>query len=379
MGLTGTRVTDDSPALHRTGSILGWPVYPVVDQVWEYWIYSDVGPGIEVTFIQPYHPGPFTYAEPPHGIGAADRTVEMTWQRMNPRVVVDAVSAGTPERYLPDFATGPLDFYFDSARFKGGHGLSDLEVYFGIPVGGLTFTPAGGDRHVAHVERGLALYTEGGQRVHRSTDDLELYSDGVPDTSRLAFVPALERVSLQPGTYRMSVQVLDTESGRSQVYNQQVTLEHVGSDSLAMSDIQMASLIRRAERGRFLKGDVAVVPNPTRTYLKDHPVFLYYEIYNLNRDAFGATRYRVSYEVQSAERRPVGVRVLRTLGRLLGRREDQHAVVIEYEHLGERADERGYLQLDMSSTEAGDQVLTVRVTDENSGQMTQASERFGIR
>jgi hypothetical protein len=254
-----------------------------------------------------------------------------------------------------------------------------LEVYFGIPVSALTFAPKGGDRFVARVERGVAVYTETGQPVHRTTDSQELFSVGPPDVSRLAFVPALERVSLQPGKYRVAIQVLDTESGKSQVYNQRVTLNSRSADSLAISDIQMASVIRRADRGHFLKGDISVVPNPTRSYTSGQPVHLYYEVYNLSKDTFGATRYRVSYEVRSAMDRRPGVRVLQALGRMLGRNEERQAVVIEYEHTGEQPEEHGYLQLDMSNTAPGEQVVTVKVTDEVTGASVEASARFGIR
>jgi GWxTD domain-containing protein len=378
-GPTGPRINDDSRALSGVGAILGWPVYPVEDQRWEYWIYTDVGPGVEVTFTQPNHPGPFLYAEPPHGIGGSDRRIELAWQRLNPRVVMDGVAAATPEHYRPDFASGVLDFYHDSARFHGENGLSALEVYFGIPVNGLTFTPAGGNRFVARVARGIAVYSDSGHPVHRASDSQDLYSVGPPDSSQLAFVPALDRVSLQPGTYRVDLQVLDTQSDRSQVYSRLVTLDPAATDSLAISDVQMASVIRPTNRGRFRKGDVSVVPNPTRHYLAGQPVYLYYEVYNLEKDDFGITRYRVSYEVRSAASQRLGVRVLNALGRMLGQRRERQAVVIEYAHTGERSDEPGYIQLDMSNTTPGEQEATVRVTDEVSGQTVEATARFGIR
>ena len=58
----------DGPGLDDLGTlstILGYPVYPVRG-VWEYWIYTNVGRGIEVTFVQKYTPGPYKYAEMPH-------------------------------------------------------------------------------------------------------------------------------------------------------------------------------------------------------------------------------------------------------------------------------------------------------------------------
>ena len=50
---------------HTLSTILGYPVYPVRG-VWEYWIYTNVDRGVEVTFVQEYTPGPYKYAAMPH-------------------------------------------------------------------------------------------------------------------------------------------------------------------------------------------------------------------------------------------------------------------------------------------------------------------------
>ena len=365
--------------LAGASSILGWPVYPVVDKAWEYWIYTDVGPGIEVTFVQAYYPGPFSFVEMPFGIGASDGTIVRTWRRMNPRVVLNSVAAKTPEVYRPDFATGPLDFYFDSARFRGEEESTDLEAYYGIPTRDLDFVAGDEGRSTAHIKRGIAIYDVDGRSVHRSAEDMELYSEEEADTTQLAFIPELDRVALLPGTYRLSVQILDTSSEKSQVYNQQITLDPFGHEGLRLSDIQLAASIRQATEGKFLKGDIDVVPNPSRGYLPGQPVFIYYEIYNLKQDEFGATQYRVSYELRSLEKKSVGARVLGGLGRLLGQRQEAETIVIEYEHVGDQSDDHRYLQLDMSDTEPGEQILKVRVTDGNAGTSVVGSSTFTIQ
>ena len=152
-----------------------------------------------------------------------------------------------------------------------------------------------------------------------------------------------------------------------------------GGEDLEVSDIELAASIAPAEGGRFLKGDIAVVPMASQAYLPREPVYLYYEIYNLKRDAFGATRYRVSYEVRSLEQKAVGARILGGLGKLLGSRDEGGVVTIEYEHVGAQADERGYLQLDLSASEPGLQLLRLKVMDENSGKSATKATRFTIR
>ncbi|MDA0747197.1 MAG: GWxTD domain-containing protein [bacterium] len=373
----------DGPRIHETAllqasSILGWPVYPVEGKVWEYWIYTDVGPGVEITFTKLLSDGPFRYAEMPSGKGGHSKYL-YTWQRMNPSLVMDWVGGRTPVVYRPDFATAPLDFFFDSAGFKGVEGRTDLEVYYGIPAWEISYVPEESGRQVADLTWGVALFNEAGEQVERQSEAIALYSEGAVDTTRRAFVPELAKVSVPPGRYRMAVQVLDTHSGKSQVYNKQVMLLSYENGPLKISGIQMAAAIRPATGGKFVKGDVEVVPNPTRVYTRGQSVFIYYEVYNLKKDEFGATRYQVGYEVRSTQNTFVGARILSGLGQLLGVTRADEVVAIEYEHVGQQADDQGYLELDMSNTEPGEQLLKVKVTDQNSGQQTVGTATFTIR
>ena len=382
---------DDEQTL---STILGYPVYPVRG-VWEYWIYTNVGRGVEVTFVQEYTPGPYKYAEMPHA--GADVWVDeitgrnpvknralpthdelggdkprtdiqfrsnLTWQHLNPGLVMHRVARKTPEIYVQDFATAPLDFYYDSARFKADDRSVNLEVYYGIPTRDLNYVKGADGRLTAYLKRGVALYDEDNKPVYRSSEEMELYTSGPVDTTQIAFVPEMDRLSAAPGTYRLSVQILDTSSDKSQVYNREVVLSPFGDDSLRISDIEMAAMIRPSRGSKFTKGKIEVVPNPSLFYMPGQPVFVYYEVYNLVKDEYGATKYRVSYELHSLHRGNIAVRTLNALGRLVGIDKKAEVVTVEYAHEGDRSDEYGYLELDMSNTDPGHQLLIVKVSDE---------------
>ena len=88
------------------------------------------------------------------------------------------------------------------------------------------------------------------------------------------------------------------------------------------------------------------MPNPSLFYL----LFVYYEVYNLKKNDFGSTKYRVSYELQSLQEGNISVRMLNALGRLVGVDRKAEVVTVEYAHEGGKADDYGYLELDMSNT-----------------------------
>jgi len=370
---------DLSGKLRMTSSILGWPVYPVYGKVWEYWIYTDVGPGMEITFTRTLGQTSFKFADMPSGKGGHSRHL-YTWQRMNPKLKLDQVGRRVPVLYRPTFATGPLAYFFDSAGFKGAQDASNLEVYYGIPLWELSFSPGFDGKPTARLKNGVALYNEANERVLRRDGEFELFSDVPSDTARKAYVPEMFRVSAPPGRYRMSVQVIDTGTGRSQVYEQHVMLPSYARGYLRLSGIQLAASIQPAKDDRFRKGDVQVVPNPTRTYVRGQSVFIYYEVYNLKRDEFGATRYRVSYEMRSALSESIGARIRGGIGKLLNiRQHDRASISIEYAHVGNREDDQGYVELDMAASDPGEKLLRVTVTDQVSGQTTTGTTRLTIR
>ena len=396
---------DDEKTL---STILGYPVYPVRG-VWEYWIYADLGVGVEVTYVQEYTPGPFNYAMMPQVnapvwvddvtgqavtqmLGTESACIEfenpsadsqtksnLIWQRMNPTIIMHRVARKTPEVYEQDFATAPLNFYCDSARFKANDSSVKLEVYYGIPTRDLNYIEGADGRRTAYLKRGLALYDEENRPVYRSIEDMELYSSAPVDTTQLAFVPEMDRLSVAPGTYRLSVQILDTTSDKSQVYNREVVLSPFGDDSLRLSDIEMAALIRPSRGSKFTKGKIEVVPNPSLFYMPEQPVYVYYEVYNLRKDEFGATKYRVSYELHSLNKGNIAVRALNALGRLVGIDNEAEVVTVEYAHEGDKVDELGYLELDMSNTDPGHQLLIVKVSDEMAGSRATSEVSFAIR
>jgi GWxTD domain-containing protein len=352
-------------------AMLGWPVYPV-DGIWEYWIYTNVGNGIEMTFVQKHYPGPYEYAEIPVGTGK----IAQIWQRMNPEIVLQKQKVSTPNAYRPAFATGALDFYFYTAAFRGEGGETILEIYYGIPTRDLSFDA---ETRVANLVRGVAIYDADNRPVERLGHEMKFTVAGDLGQTSGAFIPELDRIALPPGEYRLDVQVADKISGRTQVYRQDRMVNPFSGSGLMLSDIELAATIEVADKGRFQKGEIDVVPMASRSYRPGEPIFIYYEIYNLVKDEFGSTKYRISYEVRSLARKAVGANILRGLGKLLGMTEEGGIIKIEYEHLGTEPTEQAYLELDMSSTAPGRHTLKVNVTDEHGGAVARAATTFTIR
>ena len=107
-------------------------------------------------------------------------------------------------------------------------------------------------------------------------------------------------VPVRQDSYHFSVELLDQTSGligvardeKPFVYDQETF--HL-SDLLVGSDIQAKKALPES------RDDLHITPNPVRTFSPSEPVFIYLELYDLQRDDFGSTQYEISYTIGKPE------------------------------------------------------------------------------
>ena len=107
-------------------------------------------------------------------------------------------------------------------------------------------------------------------------------------------------LSVPQGRYHFSVEFMDQTSGligiardeKQYVYDDETF--HL-SDLLVGNDIQTKKALPES------RGDLLITPNPVRTFSQSEPVFIYLELYDLQRDDFGNTQYEISYTIGKPE------------------------------------------------------------------------------
>ena len=165
----------------------------------------------------------------------------------------------------------------------------------------------------------------------------------------------------------------DPISRKVQVHKTYVAVSSFRGEALGLSDLELAGQIVEAgeQTGKFQKGDLRVVPLPSKTFAKGQPVYLYYEVYNLSRDAFGQTRYRVEYRLKGVQ----GMGVIRGLGRLLSQSPRADGVQISYEHKGTATSEPLYIAVDVPENSKEQLEIEVVVTDLNKSDTASVSKQ----
>ena len=159
----------------------------------------------------------------------------------------------------------------------------------------------------------------------------------------------------------MTLTVKDVISGKQGILKRDVRVEAYGQEKLQISDLLMATQLNDTVKDiRFRRGAQEVVPNPERRFEAPHPLAFYYEVYNLQKDPFGQTRYRVTTAVKAVEEAK-GVR--RAFGPV-----EQPEVALAFEQVGDRTWERISLKVDLSKAVHGQNRLLVVLEDLVSGQ-----------
>jgi len=378
LGLYGSGFVINTPSLHQG------PVYPLTgpgrsaqviaaggsSQVpWESWIYFNLGGGIEVTFTDEMLNGRYDYAPVPFGVPGTAIISN------SPKVIVETVASATPDYYQPDVA-GPLTFGTYPAGFRGDGGKTHLEVYTGVPVSEIAYQDSG---RIAALERSIALFDTTWREVLRAKDLLSFAASALPDTGAGAFIPDVKAFDLPPGDYHLAVQVTDRVSNRMQSYRQKVRVDRFGTDSLQVSDIELAERIApHPGPDPFVKNGLRVLPMPSRAYRRDQNPFLYCEVYNLTPDAAGQTRYRVDYIIQTRRRESLGVKLLSGLGRLVGSDEKKGELTITYDMNGTQRTDFLHVELNLQEARTGSHAVRVVVTDLNSGAKAERETSFKI-
>jgi len=353
---------------------------------WEVWVYTNIGSGMEFTFTDEFLSGRYEFAPIPSFTATDLQDIEAKTQRSYLRMVerladyssshqFEELKYTKPEIY--DLSNlEPLDFYYEVLTFRNANGKdTDVLVTVGIPVENLVMK-GDGDTTVVVLTR-TGLYTDRAAAIQSVRKDLSVpLIEGRGTKGQLA----VDRIDMTapPGEYLLPVQAWRRDTDLTGVYPQHVTLPNYAGPGLKVSDIQIARQIEEATEGAdttFVRRGFTIVPWPPTTFFPGEPLFIYMEVYNLNKGSFGRTHFEMGYEIRatgdasSAPQAPFMPMVLKR---------DGESVEVAYEQAGTESDVYEYWELNLGQVKPGSYTLKVNVKDLNSGEEQTREHDFRI-
>ena len=326
----------------------------------ESWVY--VQHDMELFFVDLLSDGKFDY--PLFSVDAF--TEQMVSQHQyHPRQRVADLMARSPEDYAHDFGGDDLNYAFDITTFRGNGRKTVMELAYSIPVwqfgdvadgqGSETFI-----RNQATLRDSVAKPVFN-QKFRFGPIERPKRRISSEQTRVSAYTLAVD-VQAPPGEYTAAVEMQDETSQRIGVYRKPVSIPDYRGRDLMISDLKLSTGIKPIDQtGSFVRKGLNIVPHPLRAYGRGQLVYVYYEIYNLDKDEADRTSYQTWYEIKP-EGKPVAG------GRPDDRSGDLQTVVLSYEGEGDSSEEAEYTAIDTTDLTAGVYALTVTLEDRHSGQ-----------
>jgi len=259
------------------------------------------------------------------------------------------------------------NFMIDYSRYPAQAGDVYVEIYYAIDRAGLNYQKIPtGFQSGALIQSYLKKGNKGMQVDSLVISDLVTSMDAITPTQK--FVEQ-STVLLKPGDYELVCRFTDLVSKQSIVVAESLAIQSFSPESLALSDIQLASSIQKLaglapgeqEKRKFDKNGLRVIPNVSRTYGTGMEQLSFYaEAHYMKFDGEAAnSRYHASYYILDLR----GQVIKEIVGR--SRAKPGASCII-------------HGNLDVTDIPSGFYLFKIKVTDEFSDRSSEAVKGFQI-
>jgi len=136
-----------------------------------------------------------------------------------------------------------------------------------------------------------------------------------------------------------------------------------------MSDIILASKVGKNNPSfaTINRGNIGLLPNPTSTFTNNESLFIYYEIYNLKLDDNGFNNYEQKLVLEKENKSSSLSKTVNSLLNIVGLGKKKEEVIVTTKYQTQQKDPRMYFQMDMSTYQPGNYIVTIIVKDNLTG------------
>jgi GWxTD domain-containing protein len=180
---------------------------------------------------------------------------------------------------IPAVSKGDILFYIDYSAFKGSSEKENHVEFYLMLFADQLQEVNGNFSFIVNT----VLMDNYKREINRKRWETEASKSADMEARTLAIYDQWNE-TLPPGDYTISVAVQDKNSGKKGEVNYKFKHETISGEKFGSSDIEFASRIETtAENNHFRKGNVSVIPNPSRRYGVLNPIlYIYYELYKID-------------------------------------------------------------------------------------------------
>jgi len=170
------------------------------------------------------------------------------------------------------------DFVIDPLAFKSQEGRVYIELHLDLPRAALQHQKeTDGWYGAVRFSVSIAKDSLTVARDDWMVEDLAENETALSTSQRIVDARVYEAT---PGDYTFIAFAIDSISGKSWTVNKGYRVEPFPDDQLTMSDIQLSNyLLPAGIHPRFDRGNVTMIPNPSRLFGLPGPIYYFFEIY----------------------------------------------------------------------------------------------------
>lgn len=283
-----------------------------------------------------------------------------------------------PELYKPDFGGGIFDLPVITRQFDSTDSLKTIYIFSGIPIESVNrrnYTIQ--NRMEADLQKGLFVFDDSWSPVVKNKKNVTLQFS--PDSKfQNRFFLSVDSLKLAPNSYNFAIEFFDAQGKNLvrfldtlQIINPEKSKINI-SDIILANDIRLKTSITKINRTR-----IDITPNFDFSFGIGQDLFIYYEIYNLNKNQTGRTNYQISHIIRRLD--PKGSLVSNLFTNLKLQKKNLPEVTTTFNYEGDKTHENHFRIIQLKNYEPGKYQLVVRVTDLNSNHTMEKFINFKIK
>lgn len=190
----------------------------------------------------------------------------------------------------------PLPLTMDAVAFPVGEDSIEVQASFGMPTDVVRIREIE-TGYTTELRTSFVLMDHDLNVVHATVRKMGYLIEGHPQIEDRFFLDTF-RIRTVPGSYIAYLSAEDPEAGTSGGALQNLDFNWQGTSHIQVSPIMLATDIQVTDEvGKFVRGDLHILPAPSRHLLYGHDLYFYYEINNLRKSQFGDHVWEESYYV----------------------------------------------------------------------------------
>ena len=323
------------------------------------WYYKYFTLGFSDQFMN----GDYVYSEPMAG------SMYISQFAGDTPMLVDYLRKDYFEDYTPKFGGPKITVPYDIVQLKDeNYNYTDVYVNYGLTA--IDSLKKGNEYNYNH-EWGLFFFDS----LYNPIVQMKKRVVQLPGSHKVKVVPDSAllvnslKMTVYPETGTLAFEIIRKfDKGVSSNHFKFKAKKFIPYD-LGMSDIILASKagINNPSFATITRGNIGLLPNPTNTFTRNEPLFIYYELYNLKLNDKGFNNYEQKLVLEKENKSSSLSKTVNSLLNIVGLGKKKEEVIVTTKYQTQGKDPRMHFQLDMNSYQPGNYILTIIVKDNLSG------------